>query len=880
MENTELEAQNMLQMETNEKLESLEKIGEASLVELDGVKEAVKDLETSLEVIALNTEKKEVQQVELKGISVVTLKGDKGEKGDKGDQGEKGDKGDTGPAGQDSTIPGPKGEKGDQGMPGKDGEDGKDGRDGRDGRDGEDGKDGKDGKDGSPDTPEQIAEKVNTLSKQIDFKVLKNVPDNLGGKNLGRGGYLREVSDVAVENITNGQAIRWNSTTNLWEPYTPTDVPGVQTVTGLNTDNTDPLNPIIGIAVDEVTITGSGTPGDPLVSLAGGFSGTEGSVPFVDTDGTLTENNDNFFWDNTNVQLRVGTVDDVYSESSLDPLLVTDEVDDYHAITIRNRSNGTSASADLVVSNDLDDGGIETGVYGNLGIVSSTYTRGGAELVQPNDTYLEAFGGNLLIQANNAGKTVDITTGGDLITNLRTRFSDSLTQFFANYDTDITPAFTGGNWTGTNGWSVSGGNLVLASNASDGTMQPATPLTIGVGTTYKITITTSAVSGTVTYTLGGVSGSAITGATTENFITALTTDNFIITGLAGSTATITEITILPLIDDTGDVLIEGNLTIGSTLKTLSNEDVLNIDGDGAVTFPNYLPFGPNGVSPTQDYHLVTKLYADTLFSSGARFVDDVRAGTTTALPACTYNNGTSGVGATLTGDANGALSAQDGVTLTVDQMLLVKNQANQAHNGVYVLTQVGDGSNPFILTRLGTYDSTAEIVTGTFFTILAGNTLALSQWSMNNDASITVGTTDITFAQLSAPLTYTGGDGIDVTSTTISVDLASTPGLEFNTNQLRVYSDETTIERSASGIRVKDGGITAAKLVGGGVPETPTGDVDGVNDTFTVTRTPLYININGLNYYENSGYTLSGLTITLDSVLIPPTGSIIRSHYV
>jgi hypothetical protein len=43
----------------------------------------------------------------------------------------------------------------------------------------------------------------------------------------------------------------------------------VASVTGLDTDNTDPLNPIVQIAVDGVTITGSGTSADPLVSAAG-----------------------------------------------------------------------------------------------------------------------------------------------------------------------------------------------------------------------------------------------------------------------------------------------------------------------------------------------------------------------------------------------------------------------------------------------------------------------------------------------------------------------------------------------------------------------------------------------------------------------------------
>jgi hypothetical protein len=43
---------------------------------------------------------------------------------------------------------------------------------------------------------------------------------------------------------------------------------GVQSVTGLDTDNTDPANPVIQIAVDGVTITGDGTAGNPLVGAS------------------------------------------------------------------------------------------------------------------------------------------------------------------------------------------------------------------------------------------------------------------------------------------------------------------------------------------------------------------------------------------------------------------------------------------------------------------------------------------------------------------------------------------------------------------------------------------------------------------------------------
>jgi len=47
------------------------------------------------------------------------------------------------------------------------------------------------------------------------------------------------------------------------------------------------------------------------------FGLTSGSVPFVDGTGELTEDNDNFFWDNYNKQLHIGGILNVISGSSL-----------------------------------------------------------------------------------------------------------------------------------------------------------------------------------------------------------------------------------------------------------------------------------------------------------------------------------------------------------------------------------------------------------------------------------------------------------------------------------------------------------------------------------------------------------------------------------
>jgi hypothetical protein len=59
--------------------------------------------------------------------------------------------------------------------------------------------------------------------------------------------------------------------------YTST---GVASVTGLDTDNTDPLNPIVQISVDGTTITGDGTPGNPLIGSGGSLP------PWVETNAT------------------------------------------------------------------------------------------------------------------------------------------------------------------------------------------------------------------------------------------------------------------------------------------------------------------------------------------------------------------------------------------------------------------------------------------------------------------------------------------------------------------------------------------------------------------------------------------------------------------
>ena len=127
----------------------------------------------------------------------------------------------------------------------------------------------------------------------------------------------------------------------------------------------------------------------------------------------------------------------------------------------------------------------------------------------------------------------------------------------------------------------------------------------------------------------------------------------------------------------------------------------------------------------------------------------VRAGTVAALPANTRTS--FGV---LTADANGALAAQDGVSMAATDRLLVKDEAAGDKNGIYVVTQLGDGSNPWILTRAEDADQDGEITDGMMVPIGQGDTLAGQIWMVTTNDPIVVDTTAIAFEQFAA-----GGGG-------------------------------------------------------------------------------------------------------------------------
>src|SRR5210317_1911041 len=215
-------------------------------------------------------------------------------------------------------------------------------------------------------------------------------------------------------------------------------------------------------------------------------------------------------------------------------------------------------------------------------------------------------------------------------------------------------------------------------------------------------------------------------------------------------------------------------------------------------------------TPTADAHAVTKAYADGLIA-GLKWKDAGRVATTSAL-AATYNNGSSGVGATLTASSNGAITV-DGVALSANDRVLVKDQGTgkEAENGLYKVTTVGDVSTAFVLTRTDDADTPAKIRSMAIF-IEEGTTNADAGFNMNADGVSAIGTDDITFAQFSGAGSVTAGDGLSKTGNTLSVNLATDPGLEFSSGALKAKVDGSTLGLDSSGLKIADGGVSTTQI--------------------------------------------------------------------
>ena len=375
-----------------------------------------------------------------------------------------------------------------------------------------------------------------------------------------------------------------------------------------------------------------------------------------------------------------------------------------------------------------------TGTANQINVANGTGASADPTISIVNDAQLPGTGGVVVPRGSTAQKPAGI--GG---------------QIRYNTDSQVFEGYANGSW---NPFSLAGGVSTFSAGATGLTPSSASSGVVVLG-------------GTLNVVSGGTGANTLTGYVKGTGTTAMT---------ASATIPNTDITGLGTMStqNASAVAITGGTVAGATITgSTINGTTIGAGTAAAGTFTSVtLTSGTIANTPVNPTDIVNKDYADSI-ASGLNYHQPANYGSTTTLPAYTYNNGASGVGATITANANGALSLGGG-SPSATQRVLIKDEAggNAAYNGVYVVTQAGSAGAPFILTRASDYDTsgsgTNEIDQGDYVLVISG-TLASTAWVQQTALPIVVGTTALTFVQFNAPVTYSAGTGLTLAGTTFSI---------------------------------------------------------------------------------------------------------------
>ena len=276
----------------------------------------------------------------------------------------------------------------------------------------------------------------------------------------------------------------------------------------------------------------------------------------------------------------------------------------------------------------------------------------------------------------------------------------------------------------------------------------------------------------------------------------------------------------------GTVNANGVATLGSVVTaqvTGAGSGNLTLTAGSADDYVEIRPTGTGQVhvggfkieslgTPTASTDAATKQYVDDVAQGLAIQAPAVAASTGTLATmsggTVTYDNGTAGVGATLT-ISGSTLTAIDGVTLSTDDRIVIKDESTSAHNGIYTYT------SSTVLTRATDFDTPTEMAGGDFVFVQQGTLYNDTGWVMT-DPVTTVGTSDVTFVQFSGAGSFTAGAGLTLTGTEFSVNV-----------------DNLTTDISGGNVVVKTSAQFTTPNIGAatGTSLTATGNVAGGNLT-------------------------------------------------
>ena len=277
-----------------------------------------------------------------------------------------------------------------------------------------------------------------------------------------------------------------------------------------------------------------------------------------------------------------------------------------------------------------------------------------------------------------------------------------------------------------------------------------------------------------------------------------------------------------------------------TFRALVAADLLKLNEftapDGAISANSQKI--TNLATPTADGDAASKSYVDGV-SQGLDIKDSCVAATTGNITISTaLNNG----------------DTLDGVSLSTNDRVLVKDQSTASENGIYIV-----GSSPARADDLAAGADAAGM-----FTFVEQGTVNADNGFVctSNKGSAVVGTNNLAFAQFSGAGQITAGDGLDKSANTLSVDLKSNGGLVIESTEIAVDLAASSITGT---LAVSDGGTgatsaSAARTALGLVIGT---DVEPHSDKLTELATMGQTTANALaDLSEAEVQILDGATVT------------------
>jgi len=578
------------------------------------------------------------------------------------------------------------------------------------------------------------------------------------------------LSDVVITSAQNGDFLRWNGTAwvndpvNLGDDTVGSFVQNLVAGTGVTLTNNTGEKATPTVAIGQAVATSSSVQFAAVTAPVIGNASTASSLQTARTIQVSGDVSGSASFDGSQ---NINITSEIQPNSVA---LGTDTTGDYvtslvagTGVTLSNNS-GESASPTIAIGQEVATSSsvtfahINGNVTGNLTGNAST----AAALQTPRTISLTGdLSGSVSFDGSN---NVSITT--TIEPNSVALGTDTTGNYMAEVTggTGITVTHTPGE--GSNA-TISIGQAVTTADTP--TFAGAYLDAIRVGVTNANTIDTAS---------GGLTLDSTGGTTTVD-------DNLVVTGtltVSGSVAYISttnlevgDSVIILNHDETGSpsqnagIEIERGTSTNVVLHYNETSDVWELTNNGST-------YSPIETTSTVETKIKQQLW-----------LNDVYAATTGVLPnSPTYTagsadaNGGTGVGAKLTATTNGELSI-DGAPAALNYRVLVKDQANNLHNGIYKVTAAGSPSTTWELTRAADFDNSTfgQVTYGKSVRIATGDINILQTFILTSFGTVylneleemvhVIGTDPISWSQASGKAVLIPGNGLEITNNVLAL---------------------------------------------------------------------------------------------------------------